>query len=75
MNIAAIGKTVVIVDTSGDCPALITKVITKEMANLVMFCDETTTFPRYVKIHIDRPSALQAHLKDGQVHAYWPAKV
>lgn len=77
MNLAAIGKTVVVAQGSGDYPALITRVTSakENIVNLVTFKDgEAPAYPKHVKIHPDRHGALNAHLKDGQVHVYWPAK-
>jgi hypothetical protein len=75
MPIASIGRTVVIVDEAGDFPAIVSRVITGELVNLVAFGDQEITFPKYVKLHIDRETALKAFQKDGQVHAYWPARL
>ncbi len=79
MPLAYIGATVVIARQSGgDVASLITKVITNDVVNIVAFDDaddgDGTHFEKFVKIHPDRAGALNATIKDGKPHLYWPAK-
>lgn len=74
MRSAAIGKTVVVANGVRDYPAIVTNITTNHIVNLVTFEEgKPPAYPRYVVIHPDRPTAMNAHLKDGGTHAYWPA--
>lgn len=72
MKVAGLGNTVIIADSAGDRPAIVVRSLVHNMADVTAFMP----LPEHIKaveIHATRPEALNAHLHDGDVHAYWPA--
>lgn len=73
MNSATIGETILIADMSGDRPAILTKVFTRDSAEACVF----TPLPEYakvVKIHNTRDEAINGTLRDSMFHGYWKPK-
>lgn len=67
---AALGDTIIVADSTGDRPAIVTKVFTATSVEACMFAP----MPEYVKvatIHVDRREALHLTQKDSGYHAYW----
>lgn len=74
MNIASIGRTVIVAVEGGDRPAIITKVLGARMVEVTAFMPEPMPI-KAVELHADRIEALAGMDKDGQFHAYWPQRV
>ena len=70
MRIPTLGDTIIVAESAGDRPAIITKVFTATSVEACMFAP----MPEYVKvasIHIDRREALHLTQRDSGFHAYW----
>lgn len=69
-RVAALGDTILIADSAGDRPAIVTKVFAATSVEACAF----TPLPEHVRIasiHADRREAIGATLRDSQFHAYW----
>lgn len=75
MNIASIGKTVIVAQMSGDRPAIITRVLTNKVVEACGFFPDPVAL-KTVSLHDVRAEAINAGLqRDGaEFHAYWPGK-
>lgn len=74
MQIAALGRTILIGQMSGDRPAVITKVFSNTAVEACGFMPLPEQLS-LVKIHACRAEAIQAGQQGNGVHAYWPTKV
>lgn len=74
MNIASLGRTIILADLAGDRPAVITRVFGNTSVEVCGFMPLPEHI-RMVSIHPDRHTALQAMTKDATgFHGYWPAR-
>lgn len=74
MNIASLGRMVLIAQPEGDRPAHIVKVLTNSMV------DVTALMPlpehmQAVQLHETRAEAVNGSLRGTAIHAYWPPRV
>lgn len=69
-RIASLGDIILVADSAGDRPAIITKVFTANSVEACMFAP----LPEHVRvatIHVDRREALHLTQRDSGFHAYW----
>jgi hypothetical protein len=64
-----LGEQLLVADQSGDRPALVTKVLGPQHAELCVF-DPLPTHEKSVQVHATRAQALNGELKDLRRHAY-----
>lgn len=70
MRELTLGAPVIVADQSGDRPAIVTKVLGPQHAELCVF-DPLPTHEKSVQVHATRAEALNGELKDLRRHAYW----
>lgn len=69
-RIATLGETILVADSAGDRPAIVTKVFSATSVEACLFAP----MPEHVRvasIHVDRREAIGATLRDSGYHAYW----
>lgn len=68
-NPLELGDTVLLVETGGDRPAILTKVFSANQAEACAYLP-LPVFVKLVTVHVDRRTAMNAAVKDAGYHAY-----
>lgn len=73
MNIASLGRMVLIAQPEGDRPAHIVKVLNNSMVDVTALMPMPEHFTA-VKLHESRTEAVNGALHGTAIHAYWPPR-